>query len=568
MLIPNSHFKKCNSTTETDYMYSSWNTPLGEHSKMATTSPDNRAKELECPVCNNHFIMPKILPCGHLVCRHCIIFLISSKNELHCPVCRHTIIEQKMQNIKCPSAIADSLPTDIAMDALAMSVDVLGQKPECCVCDGVKADFICLQCRDLLCSLCINAHEKLSATRNHCVENLRTVSAERLAANGSAVCADHGEKLSFYCPNHNLAVCASCAIKEHKTCSEVKDLDMEMESAKDAMQVIAHTLTEGEITTKQIIRELDSCEQESLFCQKLCGSLIAICNKQKELTSPDSTLMEAVRDTKEKLYQRLGRIRSYKTIAYRARVVSLRPGLIHAKRALQERMNTQDLLTTRPADTNTEFLRRTTDCNELLRRIKSELRQLEQQRKKPEEQQMTFHRNRGYGVILGWNGVSAECQGHYGGVVVSSSAMETNFIFEIQVVEMKRDWQPDDIMFCGITGTHPNDLNIKQRICDMEDVKMCHQAINGLAMNVKQYDIIGLMIDPANNFHFFLNKLPLYIAKHIPRPCYVVFDLDINIKKIIALPAVRLTNVSWNWKGNQPENTSCVSTIDLTVDSP
>lgn len=51
-------------------------------------------------------------------------------------------------------------------------------------------------------------------------------------------------------------------------------------------------------------------------------------------------------------------------------------------------------------------------------------------------------------------------------------------VTQIQVVEMKRDWQPDDIMFCGITGTHPNDLNIKQRICDMEDVKMCHQAIN------------------------------------------------------------------------------------------
>lgn len=56
--------------------------------------------------------------------------------------------------------------------------------------------------------------------------------------------------------------------------------------------------------------------------------------------------------------------------------------------------------------------------------------------------------------------------------------------------------------------------------------------IQGLAMNVKQYDIIGLMIDPANNFHFFLNKLPLYIAKNIPRPCYMVFDLDINIKKV------------------------------------
>ncbi|PVD21898.1 hypothetical protein C0Q70_17701 [Pomacea canaliculata] len=65
---------------------------LGEKSKMATTSPDDRAKELECPVCNNHFIMPKSLPCGRLVCRHCIIsehirelFVVLQDIFLHTP---------------------------------------------------------------------------------------------------------------------------------------------------------------------------------------------------------------------------------------------------------------------------------------------------------------------------------------------------------------------------------------------------------------------------------------------------------------------------------------------------
>lgn len=78
---------------------------------------------------------------------------------------------------------------------------------------------------------------------------------------------------------------------------------------------------------------------------------------------------------------------------------------------------------------------------------------------------------------------------------------------------MRREWQPNDIMFCGVTSTHPNDLTIKSCIWDMEDVlTVCPQTDNvgniSVAMAFSLSDIFF-----SNSFHHILS---FYLLIFIP----------------------------------------------------
>ncbi|PVD22012.1 hypothetical protein C0Q70_17815 [Pomacea canaliculata] len=110
--------------------------------------------EKECIVCTNHFTTPKILPCGHLLCRQCVISWMDSNPDAGCPLCRCPIVEPGHHSHRKPVNVADALPTDLVMEAVVQSAGVLAQDPNCRACEEGKADFICLQCLDMMCISC------------------------------------------------------------------------------------------------------------------------------------------------------------------------------------------------------------------------------------------------------------------------------------------------------------------------------------------------------------------------------------------------------------------------------
>ncbi|PVD21772.1 hypothetical protein C0Q70_17573 [Pomacea canaliculata] len=143
------------------------------HSMMAGVSSETH--ERECAVCTNDFTTPKILPCGHLLCRQCVISWLDSKSDAGCPLCRYPIAEKQNESDGNSADIADALPTEYVMEALVDTAHVLDKEHICCVCDDAKADFICMQCLDMMCSSCYKIHKKFSATRSHDVESVSTV---------------------------------------------------------------------------------------------------------------------------------------------------------------------------------------------------------------------------------------------------------------------------------------------------------------------------------------------------------------------------------------------------------
>jgi hypothetical protein len=51
--------------------------------------------EKECSVCHELFKEPKILQCGHLLCRHCVLAWLRKQLDAACPLCRCPIVEGK-----------------------------------------------------------------------------------------------------------------------------------------------------------------------------------------------------------------------------------------------------------------------------------------------------------------------------------------------------------------------------------------------------------------------------------------------------------------------------------------
>ncbi|XP_025112427.1 uncharacterized protein LOC112575084 [Pomacea canaliculata] len=284
------------------------------------------------------------------------------------------------------------------------------------------------------------------------------------------------------------------------------------------------------------INELNTCLIGWNSYEKLCNRLVPIFNKYtKPLKSASSRkVLESMRDASYDIEMRLARVKSHARIVSRAGAVCPCPQLIYAKQTLQDRIKTLDLSATWPSEIDTTAFVKMVDLNNFVRQIKCELTLQEE---RLEEIEFVFHKNRGSSVMLALNQKLAECQGACEGVVVSRDALVSNVLYQVSVIEMRRAWQPDDIKFCGITQTYPNDLNIKQWMCEMVDVQTADWPDNVVA-DVDTSKAIGLMIDSTDSLHIFLQERDLGIAlRNVQRPCYAVFDLSINVTQVLALPA-------------------------------
>ena len=71
---------------------------------------------LSCPVCYEHLDEPKILTCGHTICKKCLVDIYRSElsRQLPCPICRHVTT--------VPKGTISKLPTNITVKSLVQDL--------------------------------------------------------------------------------------------------------------------------------------------------------------------------------------------------------------------------------------------------------------------------------------------------------------------------------------------------------------------------------------------------------------------------------------------------------------
>ena len=179
--------------------------------------------EITCPVCQDHFQEPKILPCCHYYCKQCIQKLAmraGANQPFPCPECRSdTLLPQNDPN-QLPTAFFVNRMKELhtKMEKAHGKVEAL-----CEQCSGGKATAFCRHCTEfiILCEGCVKIHQKIKAFAGHKVTSLEELkkgeSKEILIKKPPPpTCKDHDEQKKIYCFDCNRLICRDCIVIEHK----------------------------------------------------------------------------------------------------------------------------------------------------------------------------------------------------------------------------------------------------------------------------------------------------------------------------------------------------------------
>ena len=168
-------------------------------------------EEITCPVCQEHFRDPKILPCLHYYCKECVRQLAlraGTNRPFACPECRKETV--------LPQNDPDRLPTAFfvnRMKELHVNMEKAQGKSEavCEMCSGAKAEAFCRQCTYFICRDCVRSHSKMKVFAGHNV-----VTLQELKEGGAKVIPqDHDELLKIFCFECNHLICRDCIIRDH-----------------------------------------------------------------------------------------------------------------------------------------------------------------------------------------------------------------------------------------------------------------------------------------------------------------------------------------------------------------
>ena len=235
----------------------------------------NLHEEISCSVCMSPFTEPKILPCFHTFCLHCLNKLqrTSGKHgEITCPECR--------RKYQVPgSGYPKDLPTNFRMNSLldVMAIqkcNVAGVK--CGNCEKTSAQsFYCFKCCAFWCDDCIAAHNIIRANKDHrvlAIKDFHDQDIENVLRRPVFCQKEHHEnkKLKFFCKDCEVAICNTCVVTLHEGHVKVPLQDAANER-KLSLESVLESQKEKALRKRNMITRLQSeCDEikEQVACVK------------------------------------------------------------------------------------------------------------------------------------------------------------------------------------------------------------------------------------------------------------------------------------------------------------
>ena len=271
----------------------------------------NLHEEVSCSVCMNPFTKPKILPCFHTFCLHCLNELqrTSGKHgEITCPECR--------RKFQVPgSGYPKDLPANFRMNSLldVMAIqkcNVAGVK--CGNCDKTSAQsFYCFKCCAFWCDDCVAAHNIIRANKDHrvlAIKEFQDQDIEDVLKRPVFCQIEHheSEELKFFCKNCENAICNTCAITLHEGHAKLLLQNVASER-KSTLQSAMETQKEKALEMRNTITRLQSeCNeiQEQVACVKKSAQSF-IDNLMKVFEAKKQELFKEVEDKAQEVIERL-----------------------------------------------------------------------------------------------------------------------------------------------------------------------------------------------------------------------------------------------------------------------
>ena len=233
---------------------------MAESVPFEEKSLDELESEITCPICQEHYTEPKVLPCLHYYCKKCILKLAlrtQCGKSFHCPECRceATLPEGGVDNLKT-AFFANRLKSKvITLQRAHGKVEV---KCELCTASS-NAEAFCRQCSCFICNECVQAHSKLRCFFDHNIaslEDLKHGRAKPIAVKEppTSKCEVHAEPFIIYCYDCSRLICQHCTIKDHR--------DHKFEFTKKAAPGAKDKLLEDIQSLKDIKDELEKAGEK------------------------------------------------------------------------------------------------------------------------------------------------------------------------------------------------------------------------------------------------------------------------------------------------------------------
>ena len=177
-------------------------------------------KEITCPICQDHFQEPKILPCCHVYCKVCVQKLAwraGANQPFACPECRSdTFLPQNdPDQLTTAFFVNRMIELHSRMEKAHGKVETL-----CEECSECKAVAFCRHCMEFICDNCVKVHKKMRAFSDHTVtmlEELKAGGAKPILVKVAPLpkCKIHDEPRKIYCYDCKHLICRDCLLDDH-----------------------------------------------------------------------------------------------------------------------------------------------------------------------------------------------------------------------------------------------------------------------------------------------------------------------------------------------------------------
>ena len=271
----------------------------------------NLHEEVSCSVCMSPFTHPKILPCFHTFCLHCLNELqrTSGKNgEITCPECRNKF---QVPGSGYPKDLPANFRMNSLLDVMAIQkCNIAGVK--CGNCEKTSArSFYCFKCCAFWCDDCITAHNIIRANKDHrvlAIKDFQDQDIEDVLKRPVFCQIEHheSEELKFFCKNCENAICNTCAITLHEGHAKLL-LQNVANERKSSLQSAMETQKEKALQMRNTITSLQSeCNeiQEQVASVKK-SALSFIDNLMKVFEAKKRELFKEVKDKAQQVIERL-----------------------------------------------------------------------------------------------------------------------------------------------------------------------------------------------------------------------------------------------------------------------
>lgn len=225
----------------------------------SSSSGFSSAHNEKCPLCNENFTRPKVLPCFHTFCQSCLELSQEHPDKIRCAVCSQ----------ECPlnSQGIAGLITDFGLDP------ILDSEPSSVRCTGCKsretfAIARCLDCENYLCANCMMAHQFMHCFEGHRVLSLTDLQTkEELKSAGPVekivLCLRHkSEPVKYYCRTCNIPICKECTTMEHST-NASHEWDSLAELGPKQLELLAQTMHKSKLKATDMQNSIKTLEHTS-----------------------------------------------------------------------------------------------------------------------------------------------------------------------------------------------------------------------------------------------------------------------------------------------------------------